>query len=224
MTATYDLYGPIHKGLRLALADLQVRLGSTDFENPDAAAAVLDALSAQLELSELHLEDEERFIHPALEQRIAASTPALVEAHDHHRHSFDELRRLTEAVAAAAPGQKQAAGRLLYLRFSRFVADDFAHMHHEETVTLPLLQSAFSDDELAAIEQQIVGQLPPDKLTACMRLMLPAMSPPERLLTMAGIRQGAPAEVFSLIVEEAAKPGLAAEDWRALSAALELAA
>ena len=32
----HDLYGPIHKGLRLALSNLVVRIGSTDFADPEA--------------------------------------------------------------------------------------------------------------------------------------------------------------------------------------------
>lgn len=63
----WDLYGPIHKGLRFAHAEMLTRLGRADFAAPDAT---LEALRFHLNLCRKHLAHEERHIHPALEARL----------------------------------------------------------------------------------------------------------------------------------------------------------
>lgn len=220
----YDLYGPIHKGLRLALSQLLVRLGSTDFADPTACRLIGEALEQQIALSALHLEDEDRFIHPALAARAPETVQGLDVEHREHRAQLAALAETTAVLLASSDAERPAVGRRLYLEFSRFVADDFVHMHEEETVVLPTLHALFTDAELAGMEQAIIGALPPTDLLDFMRLMLPAMTPAERRELLAGVRQDAPAEVFALLIEGAAKPALSAADWRRLASELAVAA
>lgn len=223
MPARHDLYGPIHKGLRLALSTLLVRLGQADFSSAEGERT-LDALEAQLWLSEGHLRHEERFIHTALEARSAGSSAILDQEHREHYGSFVELRSRIAALRAAPADEKAAAGRALYLTFSRFVADDFAHMAEEEQVALPLLHDLFTDSELRAIEAELVAAIPPEKVTAYLRLMLPAGTPDERFDFLCHLRANAPTEAFAAVLENAARPTLTAAEWNVLSMRLSLAA
>ena len=132
----HDLYAPIHKGLRLALSDLLVRLGRADFADAAATAGLLAALRRQLVLSAGHLHHEEVEIHTVLEARAPGSTLTLEADHDHHRRAFVTLEAAIAAVEAAPPAERAAPARELYLAFSQFVAADFAHMAEEELTTL----------------------------------------------------------------------------------------
>lgn len=223
MSARHDLYGPIHKGLRLALSGLLVRLGRADFSTL-AGEEALSALETQLRLSESHLAHEERFIHTALEARRPGASALLETQHREHDASFADLRARIAAVRAAPANEKAAAGRALYLTFSQFVAEDFAHMAEEEEIALPLLQDLFTDAELQGIEAELIAAIPPEKSIQYIRLMLPAGTPDERFGFLSHVRDTAPREAFEAILDQAARPSLEPAEWNALAMRLHLAA
>jgi hypothetical protein len=221
----HDFYAPIHKGIRLALSNLVVRIGQTDFADPAAAAETMAALRRQMAMSANHLEHEEAEVHGPLEERISGGSRTLEEAHDHHRASFARLEGMMQALEAASEAdERRAIGRELYLRFTTFVAEDFAHMAEEEMVTLPLLHAHFTDDELREMEGRIVASLAPEEAIAEMQLMIPAMNRDERIRFLSFARSAAPPEAFEAIMNFAARPTLGAEDYRHLSGGLGLAA
>lgn len=216
----HDPYGPIHKGLRLALSRLVMRIGATDFADPRAVSDLIAAVRRQMALSSSHLEHEEDFIHTALETRAPGAASQLAADHDHHRLEFRKIEALMRAVEDAPAKKRPQLGRMLYLAFSSFVAADFAHMAGEELVTLPLLHQLFSDEELIAIEGAIVASLPGDEMVAFMQLAVPAMNATERLGFMSFVRGGAPAHVFEALLTDAVRPALEEEDYRALELGL----
>lgn len=216
----HDLYGPIHKGLRLALSQMVVRIGTTDFADPGAVGDLIAALRRQLTLSASHLEHEEDYIHTALEIRSPGATSNLVADHDHHRLEFRQIEALISMIEDAPFKDRPLLGRKLYLAFSRFVAADFSHMAEEELVTLPLLHQLFTDEELIAIEGAIVASLPGEEMVAFMQLAVPAMNSTERVGFMSFVRGGAPRDVFEALLADAIRPALNEEDYRKLELGL----
>ena len=212
----WDLYGPIHKGLRFAHAEMLKGLGRADFATPDAT---MEALRFHLNLCRKHLAHEERHIHPALEARVSGGTGEIERQHAEHREDFERLERAMAAVERAPREARAIAGRQLYLTFSSFVAADFLHMQEEETVFYPQLCALFSDAELMAMEMEIVHSLTPEENIAYLRLMVPAMNGAERRALLTGIKNAAPPAVFQAIVTEAVRPTLSAEDFAALGMA-----
>ena len=225
VAATHDFYAPVHKGLRLALCRLMIRLGCVDATDRGAVAVLLADLRRQMILSAAHLDHEEREVHTALEVRAPGAARDLYADHEHHRASFARIETAAAAVEAAGPERRAAALHRLYLSFSRFVADDFAHMAEEEEAILPVLQDLFTDEELMAIEGRIVASMPPERTIAFAQMMIPAGGPAERVALLSGVRQGmiqdgAPPEAFADLLRFGAKPSLPAADWEALVAAL----
>ena len=220
--ATHDFYGPIHKGLRLALGQLLARLGSVELRDSAAVAGLLADLRAQLALSAAHLQHEDNYVHGALEQRAPGLSDALEDQHHRHRETFAELEALAAALETAEPDGRAAAARALYLRFSQFVAEDFEHMADEETRILPLLQQLFSDAELIEIEASILAATGPEEMIATGRMILPAMRPDERLVLMQEVRRSAPPEGFDALMELAARPSLPETEFLALRRGLGL--
>jgi hypothetical protein len=72
-------------------------------------------------------------------------------AHADHEHEIAELRALSLALGETRH-DRDVVHRTLYLRFSRFVADNLAHMLEEETEVGPLLESLYSQGELEELE------------------------------------------------------------------------
>ncbi|HEX5379513.1 MAG TPA: hemerythrin domain-containing protein [Phenylobacterium sp.] len=212
-TKRYDIYGPIHKGLRLAHADMLKALGRADFTAPDD---ILAALRDHLALCAKHLTHEDEHIHPALEARTHGAAAEAERQHEEHREDFERMERAMAAVERAAPADRPAAGRQLYLTYTTFVAADLAHMHAEETVLFPQLCAVFTDEELAAIEMGIIASLPPEENIAFMRLMIPAINQAERAELLGGVKAGAPPEAFDAILRHAVRPTLGEADLAAL--------
>ncbi|MDB5466210.1 MAG: hemerythrin family protein [Phenylobacterium sp.] len=222
--ATFDFYGPIHKGLRLAHAQLLVRLGCADVDSHQAVAELVADVRTQCHLAEHHLANEDLWVHTALEARAPGASARLAQSHDHHRHAIEEIEELCARAEGADAPERPALMRQLYLRYSLFVAEDFAHMAEEEQLILPVLQSLFTDQELASIEDHILSGLTPEELITFGRLMIPAATPRDRVAFLGAIRANAPAEAFGAIMEMAAKASLAPGDYARLCDGLRLAA
>ncbi|MDL2406316.1 hypothetical protein PY650_11745 [Rhizobium calliandrae] len=223
LNGRYDIYGAIHKGLRKAGCDLLGRLGTADFQNAEETVFLIDDLRNYLMLAASHVNHEDDHIHVALAAK-GVSTVTLDDQHDDHRTAFRELEELIAAWEKAWPLHKPACGRKLYLAFAAYIADDFAHMHEEETVTGPLLWSNFTDNEILGIEMSIISSLPPEKSMAFMRIMIPAINPAERAALLGAMKKDAPPEIFQAVIDFAVRPGLSAIDFARLAVALKLAA
>jgi hypothetical protein len=109
----------------------------------------------------------------------------------------------------------------LYLALALFVADNFAHMHVEETLHNGALWAWYSDEELRGIHGALVASVPPEEMMQVMRWMVPQLSAPERLATMDGMRATAPAPAFNAVLD-VARPHLSERDWGKLMRGLGL--
>lgn len=222
--ATHDFYGPIHKGLRLAQAQMLVRLGACGGDDEAELAQLLADLSTLCHVAEHHLANEDKWVHSALEGRAPGSTVRLVESHAHHRQSFESLQALIVRVQTADPTERPSRLKQLYLRFSLFMADDLAHMAEEEELMLPVLQSLFTNAELAGVEDHILSELTPEEIIGFGRLMIPAATRADRVSLLSAMRANAPAEAFEAIMELSARPSLSESDYAHLCRGLGLRA
>lgn len=207
----WDIYGPVHKGLRLAHGRLMTRLGGADAR--EAQPGLLADLREHLALAASHLAHEEAFIHPALEEVRPGGAAVLDEDHCQHHERLEQLLELVQSVEHADSETRPAYWRALYLAFTTFVSADLAHMAHEEAVTWPQLCEAFSDEQLADLEMRIIGSLSPDEVIAFMRIMLPAMAPEERVGLLSGMKADAPPEAYDAVITMAARPELSTDDF-----------
>lgn len=217
----HNMYDAIHRGLRLGHARMLERLGATDFADDAERAAMLADLRAFLHLAQGHLESEESVIHPAVEAAEPGAADIAHEGHAEHETAFADLSRLAEAVEDAAPDLRVRAGRALYHRYALFVAADLEHMHGEETALLGCMHRLFSDDRLGQIEAAIVAKIAPAAMTGYLRLIVPALSAPERLGMLGALRAAMPAAVFHGVMTDAVRPSLDTAAFARLAAALD---
>lgn len=215
----YDLYLNIHRALRLYLTDTLVRIGRLDADDDENRAAALGQLRDMLEICELHIEDENRFVHAALEARRPGSSARIAAEHVEHQQAIAALRADAVRLGQGEGVERQAAAVALYRRLALFVAENFEHMHVEETAHMQALWADYGDDELMGIEQQIVASIPPILMGRLLEWFMPALPHGERLAMLAGMRAHAPAPAFEGAMQ-IARNRLPERDWQRLATAL----
>lgn len=215
-TPRYDLYLGIHKALRAYMGDSLALLGRSDWSDVADREAALARMRELLWICTVHLDDENRFVHPALEACTPGAAARIAAEHEHHRRDIDALRLHAEHLAAAPDA---ALGLGLYHRLSRFVAENFEHMLYEESEHNALLWAHYSDGQLAAIEADIVAAVPAEAMAVLLPWFLSALNHPERVGLLAGLRQGMPPQIFDGVLAMA-RTRLSERDWLRLEQTL----
>lgn len=198
-----DLYGPIHKALRWALARVLSRIGATSVTDDPEVSAVLTEVHDLIVALESHLAHEEELIHPAIEARRPGATGDLMDDHAEHANMLGGLRVLLAAIRSGSPATRPALWRALYLRFADLFAENIRHMAEEEEVIQPLLEELYTSQELGEIHDRLLASIAPDEMLAAMKIMLPANDFECRLAMLDGAKHAMPPEVFAGVFAQA---------------------
>ncbi|HWC63599.1 MAG TPA: hemerythrin domain-containing protein [Rhizomicrobium sp.] len=223
MNQRFDIYRNIHMGVRALMMDTLSAVGRMDAEDEDERAPVLAQARFLLAFCRIHLEKENRFVHPAMESRAPGSTGTITADHEHHVRAFADLEADVAAVEAAPAGARAETAFLLYRKLALFVGENFVHMHAEETGNNEILWRTHCDREIVAIEQAIIAAVPAEMKGPVLRWMLPALSPQTRAQLFRLMAPTMPPEAVKGILAML-KAHLRETDWEKLNAALELPA
>lgn len=197
----HDPYGAVHKGIRAAHMRCLVAIGAADPASDAGIDRLAREIADHLAMCHTHLQDEDSFLHTALERRRPGASAHAAEDHDDHQRSFVELDALLSQVVSALPSARPDALAQLYRRFARFVADDLLHMDHEEHVLLPDLQAAFTDLELQAIEGQIIAAIPADRMAMFLDAMMDGLPQPEVSALLGAMQAAMPPEAHAALMQ-----------------------
>lgn len=215
----YNIYALIHKGLRAWMCEVLTTVGRMDPHDPADVTAVLAEVRALLAGCASHLEHENEYLHTALEARAPGSALVTAREHEQHERSLARLEESVRSVEATTGSARAAAAMGLYRQLALFVAENFEHMHVEETQNHATLTAHYNEAEVFAIEQAIVGSLAPDEAETVMRWMAASAAPHERAALLAGLQQNAPRPAFEAVLD-LIKPHLTAREWAKLGAAI----
>ncbi len=215
----YNIYALIHKGLRAWMCEVLTAVGRMDPHDAAEVAAALGEVRALLAGCASHLEHENDYLHTALEARAPGSARVTAREHEQHERSLARLERSVRSVEATTGSARATAAMGLYRLLALFVAENFEHMHVEETQNHATLTAHYNEAEVFTIEQAIVGSLAPDEAMTVMRWMAPSAAPHERAALLAGLQQNAPRPAFEAVLD-LVKPHLTAREWAKLDAAI----
>lgn len=219
----FDLYSGIHKALRAIMADTLLALGRMDPADETEVAQVTERVLQLLGFCGSHLAHENAFVHPAIEVRAPGGSERIAHEHEEHERHISELSRQVAQLQVAPLAGRAGAAQALYRELALFIAGNFQHMHVEETAHNAVLWARYTDAELAALHDALVGSIPPDEMMQVARWMVPFMNAPERALMLADVRAKAPPPAFAAVLE-VVRPHLSAREWDKLAQALELPA
>jgi len=214
-----DLYVSIHKALRHVMTDTLTRVGRIDVADRADLDEALGQLDELLGLCLGHLHHENEFVHTAIEAREPAGSQRIAGEHVEHAESIAALQGEAAALRDANGLDAERLALRLYRHLALFVAENFQHMHIEETVHNALLWQHYSDAELGALHGMIMASIAPQEHLLVARWMLPASTPAERAAVAGAAKAQMPPEAL-LGVMRVVRPHLDDAGWAKLAAAI----
>ncbi len=228
-----DLYTTIHKALRQFMADTLVRIGSMDIDDANETDGALQQLGALLTMLRSHLAHENTFVHAAIEQRRPGAQRRLSQDHDEHLVTIDEIDAQAQALRKAClrndlrddprdgprDDKHDAAALRLYRHLAQFIAENFEHMHVEETSNQALLWALFSDAELIALHERLLASVPMPEMAVVLRWMASSLNFKELANMLGAMQSGMPPEAFRGVLD-LVQAQMSATRWGRLAAHL----
>lgn len=215
----FDMYISIHKALRSFMCDTLVRAGRIDVNDPADMDATLEQVDALLAFCLDHIERENGWVHTAIEARRPAGAARTAEDHVEHIESIAALKGEVAALRQAEPKARIALAHRLYHHLALFVAENFQHMHIEETANNAALWALYTDAELIDLHARLLAEIPPAKELVVTRWMIPASTPMERAMILGHAKTMAPPEAF-LGLLEVVRPHMDTTGWAKLAVAV----
>ncbi|HVY66079.1 MAG TPA: hemerythrin domain-containing protein [Gammaproteobacteria bacterium] len=223
LTPRFEPYRPIHKALRAFMSDTLIAVGRMDTNDDGDVTVTLEQARSLLAILTIHLEDENRFVHVAMEARRPGSAARTTHDHVEHECALGELKMLIESLASTPAPERAPVALTLYRKLAVFVAENLEHMEVEERDNTAVLWAQYTDEELKRVEAAIVASVPPAAMAVAARWFMIGLNHTERVEWLQGMRHGAPQAVFEGALA-IARGNLSPRDWNKLAAALALPA
>lgn len=215
----FDMYVAIHKALRSFMTDTLFRVGRIDVQDADDTGRTLAQLDELLTFCTGHIEHENDHVHAAIDARSPAGAARTSGDHVEHLETIAALRCDAVAMQTARPEERAMLALRLYRHLSLFVADNFQHMHYEETANNAALWALYTDAELMQIHGCILASITPQEHLLVARWMVPALSPFERAMVVGGMKQQTPPEALLGVLAHV-RPHLDDSAWGKLARAI----
>ncbi|MBD2753102.1 hemerythrin domain-containing protein [Spirosoma validum] len=199
----YNVFNQIHKGLRGMLYNTALQIQQTDFAAPEADATI-QQLEQVLLFFDTHAEHEDGFILPHIKKHNPQLVDELEKDHDvDHRLTQTLFESIEAWKVATQPDQKELIGQRIFFAFNEFIAFNLYHMNKEENVLMYQLWKHYTDAEIHQMEGNIIQSIPPQTLFAESRWMMRSINDKEVTGWLSGMKQSAPAEVFTSFLQMA---------------------
>jgi hypothetical protein len=217
----FDIYKDVHKAVRVNLFDVTAAAGRLDASDRDARIAHAARVSDLVEFLVFHAKHEDEHLDAVIAQVLPGEAEAITAEHVALEATMEELKAIAYRVFdETSSTDARTDVHELYMELALFTSRYLAHQNVEERVVMPALFEAFGFDAVLAMDQAIVASIPPDEMAWCLAKMLPAMDIDDRYEMLAGMRAGAPAEVYAGVLALGADV-LTADDHAALVARLD---
>lgn len=217
----FNAFNQIHKGLRAFLYDTALSIQHTDFTQEDQARATFRKIEKVLWLFEGHAHTEDSKVFPLLQAVAPDVVNDFEQQHEtDHRLGHDLENAITAYDFAKTPVDRLKCGIKVLQAFDEFTAFNLQHMVKEETVINSLLWKHYTDEQILAVQRDIVASIPPDKNEWYSRWMIKGINDVEMLIWLQNIKKAAPLPVFNGLCDIAGQE-LPAERWSAIRDRLE---
>jgi len=216
MTLRYFVFDVPHKGLRNGLSQFTLLAGKTDYTNPQQVATLHQMGQEIFLFLNSHAGDENNVSLAELEKRAPNTSKHIADDHDLIHHTQSQLENMLERLHTDTSTDKVSEGKKFYDQLNIFHADYLKHMTVEDDEIQTLLWDNFSDEELMAHRNQIMGTMQPQTLLVMFKYIIAALSPAERIGLLRGFKMNAPEPFFKQSLD-VIRPTLSQAEWDALN-------
>ena len=218
----FDLYAPVHKGIRLALSGLCHQAGSVDSSDDEGVKSFVEEFRRVAIILEAHSRDEDANINESYEKFAPETLHQLEDEHGALEHYLEQLIELVDQLQLKEqnPIEHQKIWWHIGKDLNSFTADYFIHLQSEEGPGMKALWENLTDDQLKVISINIRSSIPPQTMSIFMHYMIPAISHQERLEMFSDMKRFAPKEAYEGMLG-LAKSRLDQKSWEQLQTALE---
>ena len=180
MSQRFDLFTPMHKGLRAMLFDLATDAARIDMASEIAVDLLVERVLRVLAFLDEHARHEEVHLMPAvraaapeLSRRLADDRIVIAAAHS-------EVELCADDLELAAPDQRREVCAQLVRLLNLLIVQYLAHMGRKEVEANAALWATHTDEQLAALQRRQVSSIPPERYTQWMLVIVPAVDPVDR--------------------------------------------
>lgn len=202
----YNIFFPVHKGLRAMLYETAMQLQQTDFTNTEECTEVVEAVETVIGLFESHARKEDNYVLAA----IAAYEPSVVDAFEQEHVEDGALGEslktwLSALLHAVAPSAKKTIGEHLTRAFIQFMVFNLKHMAKEEQCINPILWRHYSDAEIHNITLEMMKAVQSQEMVLFNKWMMKGVNNVEIVNWLQGVKNTAPQPAFETLLSIAEK-------------------
>ncbi|CAH2713112.1 hypothetical protein BACCIP111895_00245 [Neobacillus rhizosphaerae] len=218
----FDLYAPVHKGIRLALSGLCYQAGSVDSSDDERVKSFVEEFRQVAIILEAHSRDEDANINESYEKFAPEILAQLEDEHGALEQGFEHLIELVNQLELNKknPIEHQKIWYQIGKDLNRFTADYLNHLQSEEGPGMKVLWENLTDDELKVISINIRSSIPPQTMAIFMHYMIPTISHLERVEMFGDMKRFAPKEAYAGMLS-LAESRLDQKSWVQLQTALD---
>jgi len=206
----YNTFYQVHKALRAMLYETATEIQRTDFSNEEETRSVIASITMVVDVFDKHTYNEDHFVFSAIEQYEPSIVDAFEQEHARDHELSTQLRTLINVYRSLGSDEERTQlGSALRKAFVDFLAFNLVHMAKEEDVINNLLWRYYTDDQIQAIEKEIISNQAPESTAVVWRWMLRGLSNTEIINWLKTVEKNAPPFVFKdlYLIAENELPG-----------------
>jgi hypothetical protein len=202
----YNTFYQVHKALRAMLYETAGELQRTDFNSREEVTSLLANITTVVDVFDKHAYNEDHFVFPAVEQFEPSVVDSFEQEHVRDHELSSQLRTLINIYSSLKSDEERIQlGSALRKAFVDFLAFNLVHMAKEEDIINNLLWRYYTDEQIRAIEKQIIAIQAPESTAVVWRWMLRGLSNWEITNWLKAVKKSAPEFMFNNLVATAEK-------------------
>ncbi|MDF2188568.1 hypothetical protein [Paraflavitalea sp. CAU 1676] len=216
----YNVFTRVHKGLRAFLFETAMTVQQTDFSVTEEAEAVMGRIGEALYYFNQHSLYIERLLFPYIIDHNPGLIAIFRQQYQSNVVQAQRLRGVMNAFGHAANQQEQvAAGHPILKAYTGFLITQLDSMAREDNLLNAVLWRYYTDEELMALEKEIVTKMSPRDLATLSKWVIRGMNNAEIIEWLRTIERCSVASVF-ISFFSSAEQELPEERWQKIQEAL----
>jgi len=198
----YDIYGPVHKGLRHALSGLCFQAGSVDITDRQKLESFINEWKQIAIILDAHSHDEDLHLNDVYMQYAPETAKQLEAEHEALEMKMSEIDKIVSDIEQLEASSEDRS-RLWYQlgrSLHSFTAEYLIHLQREEGPGMKALWNNLNDAELHELSVKIRSSIQPHAMMIFLYYMLPAITHEDRFVMLNDMKQFAPREFYEAVL------------------------